>query len=231
MSLVNYDKWKSLIRETSESLKNNNKDFVKRLEPQIQVFRNSVNDSLSSKAASDWFNKWVFPDSFQLPSAAKPKEVVPNENVLACLESLRGKLGQEIFCSEWTFISQDTINAFSEVTGDSQWVHTDVERAKKESPFRSTIAHGLLILSMVPAMRSLHTDANYESAYLIINSGFKDVVFESPVKPGKKIRLRSSLREAKPAKRYVEVCESIIIEDEVRERTVARATVTFRIYV
>lgn len=96
-------------------------------------------------------------------------------------------------------VTQDMINRFADLTGDHQWIHVDVERAQRESPFKRTIAHGFLTLSLVPALRP-------KSAYQIVgygnatNYGADKLRFVSPVPAGSKIQARSRLVavEAKP---------------------------------
>ena len=70
------------------------------------------------------------------------------------VEGMQGLVGQEIGPSEWRTVTQEDINAFAELSGDHQWIHVDVERAKSESPFGTTIAHGNLTLSLVDGFRT-----------------------------------------------------------------------------
>lgn len=96
-------------------------------------------------------------------------------------------------------VTQDMINRFADLTGDHQWIHVDVERAQRESPFKRTIAHGFLTLSLVPVLRP-------KSAYQIVgygnatNYGADKLRFISPVPAGSKLQARSRLVavEAKP---------------------------------
>ena len=69
-------------------------------------------------------------------------------------EQLRSLVGQEVAVSDWFEVSQERINQFAETTGDHQWIHIDVERAKTESPFGTTIAHGFLTLSLLSHLMS-----------------------------------------------------------------------------
>ena len=103
-------------------------------------------------------------------------------------------IGQELGVSDWTGIDQKRIDAFADVTGDHQWIHVDVERARTESPYRSTIAHGFLTLSLIPAL----SKANYrvENAKMGINYGLNKVRFLAPVPVGSRIRVRSELIDA-----------------------------------
>ena len=104
-------------------------------------------------------------------------------------------VGQELGVSNWIAIDQERINAFADATDDHQWIHVDVERAKTESPYRTTIAHGFLTLSLIPGL----SKDNYrvDNAKMGINYGLNKVRFLAPVQPGSRIRLRSELIDAK----------------------------------
>jgi acyl dehydratase len=115
--------------------------------------------------------------------------------VISSIEEAVEVVGQELATSEWITIDQERINAFADATDDHQWIHVDVERAKTESPYRTTIAHGFLTLSLIPGL-SKH---NYrvDNAKMGINYGLNKVRFLAPVQPGSRIRLRSELIDAK----------------------------------
>jgi acyl dehydratase len=99
-------------------------------------------------------------------------------------------VGQELGVSGWKEIDQQRINDFADVTEDRQWIHTDVERAKAESQYGSTIAHGYLTLSLIPAM----SKDNYRiMGGMTINYGLNKVRFLDAVMPGSRIRVRSEL--------------------------------------
>ena len=109
------------------------------------------------------------------------------------VEKLRTKISDAF--SEWSEsieVTQDMINRFAELTGDHQWIHVDVERAKRESPFRTTIAHGFLTLSLLPCMHSNPSwkIAGYGNA---TNYGADKLRFVSPVPAGAKVHARSRL--------------------------------------
>ncbi|MFO7865428.1 MAG: MaoC family dehydratase [Candidatus Aminicenantes bacterium] len=107
--------------------------------------------------------------------------------------------GHEIGLSEWMTISQDRINAFADATEDRQWIHVDVEKAGK-SPLKSTVAHGFLLLSLLPHFLSTSKLYSYD-VRMIINYGLNQVRFISPVKSGAGIRCRAVLKEVKRQKR------------------------------
>ena len=118
--------------------------------------------------------------------------------VIGSVEEAQALVGQELGVSDWMTIDQQRVNDFADVTGDHQWIHVDVERAKKESPFRTPIAHGFLTLSIIPALSK--DNFRLENAKLAINYGLNKVRFLSPVRVGSRVRTRSELIDvaAKP---------------------------------
>jgi acyl dehydratase len=114
--------------------------------------------------------------------------------IISSIEEAIEAIGQEFGVSEWITVDQDRIDAFADATGDHQWIHVDVERARTESPYLSTIAHGFLTLSLIPAL----SKANYrvENAKMGINYGLNKVRFLAPVPAGSRVRVRSELADA-----------------------------------
>ena len=115
--------------------------------------------------------------------------------VISSIEEAVEVVGQELATSDWITIDQERISAFADATDDHQWIHVDVERAKTESPYRTTIAHGFLTLSLIPGL----SKDNYrvDNAKMGINYGLNKVRFLAPVPTGSRIRLRSELIDAK----------------------------------
>ena len=115
--------------------------------------------------------------------------------VISSIDEAVDAVGHELGVSEWIAIDQDRINSFAETTGDHQWIHVDVERARSESPYGTTIAHGCLTLSLIPAL----SKDNYrvDNAKMGINYGLNKVRFLAPVPAGSRIRVRSELVDAK----------------------------------
>ena len=103
--------------------------------------------------------------------------------------------GDELGSSEWLTITQERVNQFAEATGDHQWIHVDVERATKESPFGGPIAHGYLTLSLVPMLA--WQVYSIENAKLAVNYGSNKVRFPSPVQVGSDVQLTATLTSAK----------------------------------
>jgi acyl dehydratase len=105
--------------------------------------------------------------------------------------------GRELGVSEWVALDQDRIDAFAACTGDRQWIHVDVERARRESPFGGPIAHGYLTLSLVAAM-VMELGAIPPDAVTGLNYGLDKVRFIAPVRAGSRVRARAKLRAAEP---------------------------------
>ena len=114
--------------------------------------------------------------------------------LITSIDDATGLVGSELGVSEWLEIDQQRINDFADVTGDHQWIHIDVERAKKESPYGAPIAHGFLTLSLIPALSK--DNFRVQNAQLAINYGLNKVRFLSAVPVGSRIRVRSELADA-----------------------------------
>lgn len=139
------------------------------------------------------------------------------------LEKLAGKVGQELGVSTWIVVDQAMIDQFADTTQDHQWIHVDVDRARRESPFGATIAHGYLTLSLVPVMsqaigtvpRTVGTTLNY---------GLDKVRFLTPVRAGSRVRMRSSLmslEEKSPGQYLMKCVNTIEIDGEQRPALIA----------
>jgi acyl dehydratase len=111
--------------------------------------------------------------------------------VISSIEEAVEVVGQELATSDWITIDQERINAFADATDDHQWIHVDVERARTESPYRTTIAHGFLTLSLIPALS--RDNYRVDNAKMGINYGLNKVRFLAPVPAGSRVRVRSEL--------------------------------------
>src|SRR5881227_2641773 len=113
------------------------------------------------------------------------------------IEGAKELVGRQIGPSEWREVTQEDIDAFAELTGDHQWIHTDVERAKKESPFGTTVAHGNLTLSLIDGLRiELLESTGFK---LGVNYGWNKVRFPAPVPSGSRIRATAEVVEVEEA--------------------------------
>jgi acyl dehydratase len=112
------------------------------------------------------------------------------------VEDVLASVGQEVGVSPWRVVSQDIIDKFANATDDHQFIHTDPERAARETQFGGTIAHGFLLLSLLSAM-TFETLRPVRGAGIGINQGFDQIRFLAPVKSGARIRTRFVLAKAK----------------------------------
>ncbi|HKX01783.1 MAG TPA: MaoC family dehydratase [Methylomirabilota bacterium] len=111
-------------------------------------------------------------------------------------QDLLQHVGEELGPSEWLTVTQEMIDKFADATGDHQWIHVDVERAKKEMPGGKTIAHGYLTLSLLP--RLAPTLMKVEKRRRGLNYGSNRVRFTAPVPAGARVRLRQKLVKVEP---------------------------------
>jgi acyl dehydratase len=142
-----------------------------------------------------------------------------------CMETLSGFAGQEIGVSGWTTVDQARIDAFADCTGDRQWIHVDVERARRESPFDGTIAHGYLTLSLAASL-SIEAGIIPPDADAALNYGLDKVRFLVPVRAGARIRNRVVLVkvETRPGGRaLLTVQNTIEIDGEAKPALVAES--------
>ena len=108
------------------------------------------------------------------------------------IEGLKALMGKEIGPGEWREVSQRDIDLFADLSGDHQWIHTDVERAKTESPFGTTVAHGNLTLSLIDGLR---LDLISSSGFALgVNYGWNKVRFPAPVPAGSRVRAQGGGR-------------------------------------
>ncbi len=141
------------------------------------------------------------------------------------LSTINNFVGKELGVTEWMTVDQERINNYAEFTGDHQWIHVDVERARRESPFGSTITHGYLTLSLASSWQ-------YELGIVPVgvseslNYGLERVRFLAPVKVGSRIRDRAVLLAVEPKDKnriLLKTRNTIEIEGETRPALIADA--------
>ena len=133
------------------------------------------------------------------------------------LDELRTRVGQEIGISNWREITQSQIDQFAEVTGDHQWIHIDQERAKRESPYGSTIAHGFLTVALLSQLinEAVEIEGDFK---LRVNYGFNRLRFTGAVPSGSRIRGRFTLQSIKDVDGGVELTWLSTVEVEGRDK-------------
>jgi acyl dehydratase len=111
------------------------------------------------------------------------------------IASLKDLIDEPLGLTEWHTLSQQQIQAFADATGDHQWIHVDVERAERESPFKAPIAHGYLTLALVPKLLSQLLEV--ESLTNVVNSGIEKLRLPAAVPAGSRIRLAATIKSVR----------------------------------
>ncbi|MCK6554412.1 MaoC family dehydratase [Candidatus Binatia bacterium] len=143
--------------------------------------------------------------------------------------ALPGLAGEELGASGWHSVSQDEIDRFADATHDRQWIHVDPERAARESPFRCTIAHGYYTLSLAPYL--IPQILSVTGTRLVVNYGLNSVRFTSPVRVGRRLRLRATMQAVVPIKGGMEATLALAFEVEGELRPACLAEAVYRYYV
>jgi acyl dehydratase len=146
---------------------------------------------------------------------------------LTGLEEVRAHVGQELGVSEWHEVTQEAINEFAAVTGDDQWIHLDVERAK-DTPFGGTIAHGYYTLSLAP--RFSYAMFSLEGFAFGINYGLNRVRFPAPLPVGSKVRMRAKLEAVDEIAGGAQITTELTFECEGADKPVCVAESLARVY-
>lgn len=144
------------------------------------------------------------------------------------LADLAACVGQEVAVSDWVAISQEQVNLFAQATGDQQWIHVDVERAK-QGPFGAPIAHGFLTLSLLPVF--FESSMEVTQSRMGVNYGLNKVRFTAPVPVGSRLRARMTLLASEPIENDgVQMTWSVRVEREGVEKPVCVAESLVRRY-
>jgi len=144
------------------------------------------------------------------------------------VEGVKSLVGTKLGPTDWVEITQDMVNLFAEATGDHQWIHVDVERAKKESPFGGPIAHGYLTLSLIP--RFLPQLTTFTGFSMGVNYGTEKVRFPSPVPVGSKLRARTVVDSVTDITGGVQILQTVSFEVEGAGKPACVATIVVRQY-
>jgi acyl dehydratase len=153
---------------------------------------------------------------------------MPQRVIDGALE-LQGLVGQEVGVSDWFALTQERINAFADVTEDRQWIHCDADRARAESPYGTTIAHGYLTLSLLSHLLSQAVRVNGPFSR-IINYGLNRVRFPAAVPAGARIRARCTLQAAEEVPGGLQVAWMVTMECEREPKPVMVAETLSRFY-
>ena len=131
--------------------------------------------------------------------------------ILETPQALKDLVGREVAVTDWSTISQERIRQFAEITDDRQWIHVDEERAQRESPFRGTIAHGFLTLSLLSSFMRQAVEIR-SGVRMSVNYGLNRVRFPAPVPSGAQIRAHFTLQSLKQVPGALEAAFGVTIE-------------------
>ncbi len=138
--------------------------------------------------------------------------------VIPGIAQLKEWIGKEVAVTDWLAVSQERIDAFADATEDHQWIHVDRERAARESPYGTTVAHGFLSLSLLPYL--LGRAIEIQGTRLGINYGLNRVRFTGPLPAGSRVRARFRLAAVEDIAKGVQTTWSVTLEREGEEKPV-----------
>jgi acyl dehydratase len=148
------------------------------------------------------------------------------------LADLSGKTGTEVHVSDWLTVTQDMIDDFARATRDHQWIHVNPGRAAQESPYKATIAHGYLTLSLYPYLRGLVDERKplFPGVRNVINYGINKLRFPAAVTVGSRIRARCKILSVEDVKNSLQLTEEYTVEIEGQSRPACVAECVMRLY-
>ncbi|HEC07940.1 MAG TPA: MaoC family dehydratase [Acidimicrobiales bacterium] len=149
--------------------------------------------------------------------------------VINGIDDLKSRAGSHLGYSDWHTITQEQVNLFAQATGDHQWIHVDVERAKRESPFGGPIAHGYLTLSLAPAL--LAEIMSVSGVSMGVNYGCNKVRFPSPVPVGSKLRMGAEVVDVTEFEGGAQYTLRLTMEVEGAPKPSCVAECIYRVYV
>jgi acyl dehydratase len=149
--------------------------------------------------------------------------------VIDSLQGLKDYVGRELTVTDWFVVTQDRIQQFAEATEDRQWLHVDRERAQRQSPYGTTIAHGFLTLSLLSHLMQQAIQIR-SGVRMAVNYGLNRVRFTAPVRAGSKIRARFTLQSLKELPDAVEAVFAVSVEGEPADKPCCVAEWVVRYY-
>ena len=218
------------IKEKKADFKDNTEHYRIKLEPKFRFISNKINHRIRNTLNNPWMsNLKVIDGSYFF--GQRNSSTIPNPNIKIVHGKIKNILGKEIFIGDWLTIDQDCINGFAKLTGDNQWIHTDKKRARSESPFKTTIAHGFLTLSLIPKLTyNFNFNDLHPNMKMVVNYGLNQVRFPFPVKSGSTIRGRVKIISSVPFKNSIEVVNEVSVEVQGRKRYGCIAETVIRVY-
>jgi acyl dehydratase len=149
--------------------------------------------------------------------------------VIDGISELEGLKGREVGVSDWVEVTQDMINRFADLTGDHQWIHVNVDRAARESPFQATVAHGFLTVSLLSKL--VHDAVEVRGDFkLTVNYGFNKLRFPAPVPAGSRMRAHVTVNSVREVENGNEIAWGILVEIEGKDKPAVAAEWVTRMY-
>lgn len=203
-----------IIKHKTDSLAKHQFDLKELMSPVLRAYWTDFINRANSQQIFPWLKEHQKPATNEEVAPVAVPEIELSEDAEALYIELSAKVGQELHVGDWLSVDQDRINAFGQVTEDMQWIHTDADRASEESPFKTTIAHGFLTLSLLSRLTDSVDEKNppFPTAKMTVNIGLNEVRFPYPVKAGNQVRARSKLLKVTPIKRGLEIEREVKVE-------------------
>ncbi|WP_413478482.1 MaoC family dehydratase [Vibrio hibernica] len=203
-----------IIKHKTDSLAKHQFDLKELMSPVLRAYWTDFINRANSQQIFPWLKEHQKPATNEEVAPVAVPEIELSEEAEALYIELSAKVGQELHVGDWLSVDQDRINAFGQVTEDMQWIHTDADRASEESPFKTTIAHGFLTLSLLSRLTDSVDEKNppFPTAKMTVNIGLNEVRFPYPVKAGNQVRARSKLLKVTPIKRGLEIEREVKVE-------------------
>ncbi len=201
-----------IFKHHAENLVKHN-EFKQLMPPTVREYWGELLDKTNSRQLFSWVKDFHQPANEDVPVV---EPIVLKPEAQAVYNQLESKLGEVIHTGDWLLVDQNRINQFGAITEDMQWIHTDPERAQAESPFKTTIAHGFLTLSLLPKLTdSVDEDKLlFPTAKMMVNIGLNSVRFPYPIKVDSRVRAVSTLSKVTPIKKGLEIEREIKVEIE-----------------
>lgn len=204
-----------LFKQRGELISKHQAALMEKMSPAVREYW----EEFLTKTNNFHFFAWI--KDFHQPAVnEEPLDI--NETIglspeaLKLYNQLQDKIGEVIHVGEWMTIDQERIDKFGMVTEDTQWIHMNPERARDESPFKTTIAHGFLTLALLPKLTDSVDPKSplFPSAKMTVNIGLNQVRFPYPIKCGDTIRAKSTLTKVTPVRKGLEIEREVRIEIE-----------------
>jgi acyl dehydratase len=204
----------NLLKQRRVTFSKHHQQLMQKMTPAVREYW----DELLTKTNNLHLFSWVkdVNDAVAQDMAAESKVIILSPAAQTLYDTLQMQIGSVIHVGDWITVEQERINQFAQVTEDTQWIHTDPERAEQESPFKTTVAHGFLTLALLPRLTDSVDPLRplFPTAKMVVNVGLNQVRFPYPVKSGDKLRAKSTLLKVTPVKKGLEIEREITVEIE-----------------